>query len=100
MVIFILCLENHLLPINNIAVWGEFSFSLHCTSFPGVTMKDSDYQNRNPMCEEQHNQVLYLCNTNSPNQRNLKSLLFSDFLWFPLTLFAFKCDIIYNGFDC
>lgn len=91
--IFILCLENHL--------YGEeFSFTLHNNSCPGVTMKDSDYQNGNPMCEEQHNQFLYLCNTNNPNQRNLKSLLFSDFLWFSFTLFAFKCDIISNGFDC
>lgn len=78
----------------------EISFSLHNISCPGVTMKDSDYQNGNPMCEEQHNQFLYLCNTNNPNQRNLKSLLFSDFLWFSFTLFAFKCDIISNGFDC
>lgn len=37
----------------------------------GVTMKDSDYQNGNPMCEEQHNQFLYLYNTNNPNQRNV-----------------------------
>lgn len=62
----------------------ELSFSLHKNSCPGVTMKDTDYQNGNPMCEEQHNQFLYLCNTNNPNQRNLKSLLFSDFLWFHL----------------
>lgn len=52
-------------------------------------MKDSDYQNRNPMCEEQHNQFLYLCNTNNPNQRNLKSLLFSDFLWVHLQYLHF-----------
>jgi len=60
---------------------GKSSLSLHNIFCPGVTMKDSDYQNGNPMCEEQHNQFLYLCNTNNPNQRNLKSLLFSDFLW-------------------
>lgn len=51
------------------------------------------------VCEEQHNQFLYLCNTNTPNQRTLKSLLFSDFLWFSFTLLAFKCDMISNGFD-
>lgn len=65
-------------------------------------MKDSDYHKGNPMCEEQHNQLLYLYNTNNPNQRILKSLLFSDFLWFSFTLyslFASKCDIISNGFD-
>lgn len=32
------------------------SSSLHYMSCPGVTMKDSDYQNGNPMCEVQHNQ--------------------------------------------
>lgn len=53
---------------------GKILFlSLHIIC-PGVTMKDSDYQNGNPMCEEQHNHFLYLCNTNNPNQRNLKSL--------------------------
>ncbi len=77
----------------------NFSSSLYYISCPGVTMKDSDYQNGSPMCEEQHNHFLYLCNTNNPNQRNLKSLLFSDFLWFSFTLFAFKCDMIFNGFD-
>lgn len=78
----------------------EFSFSLHNISCPGATTKDSDYQNGNPMCEEQHNQFLYLCNTNNPNQRNLKSLLFSGFLWFSFTLFAFKRDMISSGLDC
>lgn len=83
-----------------ILLYGEeMSFMLPNISCPGVTMKDSDYQNGNPMCEEQHNQFLYLCNTNNPNQRNLKSLLFSDFLWFSFTLFAFKCDMISNSFD-
>lgn len=58
------------------------SFSLHYIFCPGVTVKDSDYQKGNPVWEEQHNQFLYLCNRNNLNQRTLKSLLFSGFLWF------------------
>lgn len=57
--------------IHQYCCMGKSSLSLHNISCPGVTMKDSDYQNGNPMCEEQHNQFLYLCNTNNPNQRNL-----------------------------
>jgi len=78
--IYSLCRESSVTD-HQYCCMGKSSLSLHNISCPGVTMKDSDYQNGNPMCEEQHNQFLYLCNTNNPNQRNLKSLLFSDFLW-------------------
>lgn len=74
------------------------SFSLHYIFCPGVTVKDSDYQKGNPVWEEQHNQFLYLCHRNNLNQRNLKSLLFSGFLWFSFTLFASKCHMISSSF--
>lgn len=35
--------------------------------------RNSDYQNKPSLCEERHNQFLYLCNTNYPNQRMWKS---------------------------
>lgn len=79
---------------------GKTSFSLHNVSCPGATMKDSDYHNGNPMCEEQQNQSFYtFCKTNDANQRML--MLFSGFLWLSFTLytlFAFKCDMFSNWF--
>jgi len=88
-----------------ILLYGEEFFSISLTLIFPVQVwqwRILTIKMRTQMCEEQHNQFLYLCNTNNPNQRNLKSLLFSDFLWvhlqylhlnviwFPMVLIARK----------
>lgn len=54
---------------NNFCKDEDFSSSLWYISCPGVTVKDSDYHNGNPLSEEQHNHFLHLCKTNNPDQR-------------------------------
>lgn len=107
-VFFLTWVERFIRPNHGIVAWKWWtpkmgfmrknSFSLHYVFCPGVTVKDSDYQKGNPVWEEQHNQFLYLCHRNNLNQRNLKSLLFSGFLWFSFALFASKCHMTSSCF--